>query len=158
MAAVGKSESWLICQRGALVSQRPGCSVQRQPASITWYPLSVPTREELRNLTVQLRRDLFNLFDFLQTTFVPILHLGCYRPRSKMDDDNDDDRAPLFVACVTVTSAVAVVLASLRSYVRLRIVRNFGPDDWTSLLAAVYFLTLEYCIWLFVYSYDKRLD
>lgn len=72
--------------------------------------------------------------------------------------NDDDDRAPLFVACVTTTSAVAVVLASLRTYVRLRIVRSFGADDWTSLLATVYPLTLKYCIWLSVYSYDKRLD
>lgn len=50
---------------------------------------------------------------------------------------DDSNRAPAFLACVTITSGVALVLVALRIYVRLRIVRTFGSDDYTILLATV---------------------
>ena len=52
----------------------------------------------------------------------------------------DHNRAPGFIACVTITSAAALILVSLRMYVRLRIVHKFGVDDAIILLAMVYIL------------------
>ncbi|KAL8687762.1 MAG: hypothetical protein Q9218_006160 [Villophora microphyllina] len=45
--------------------------------------------------------------------------------------DDSDNRAQGFLACVTITTTVALVLISLRFYVRLGIVRKHGADDYT---------------------------
>lgn len=47
-------------------------------------------------------------------------------------------RAPGFIACVTIITAAALALVSLRTYVRVAIVRNFGSDDLTAVLALVF--------------------
>lgn len=57
-------------------------------------------------------------------------------------------RAPGFIACVTIVTAAALALVSLRTYVRLAIVRKFGSDDLTALLALV-FLISSMCAQLF---------
>ena len=57
--------------------------------------------------------------------------------------NDDSNRAPGFIACMTVTSAVALVLVLLRVYVRLGIVRKFGADDCTILLAMVRIIALK---------------
>lgn len=44
---------------------------------------------------------------------------------------------------MTVTVAVALILISLRVYVRLKIVRKFGVEDSVILLAMVYTLALH---------------
>lgn len=46
-------------------------------------------------------------------------------------------RAPGFIACVTIITVAALALVSLRTYVRLAIVRKFGSDDLTALLALI---------------------
>ena len=51
--------------------------------------------------------------------------------------DNNHNRAPGFIACVSVFSVTALILVALRLYVRLRIVRLFGADDFATLLAMV---------------------
>ena len=48
------------------------------------------------------------------------------------------DRALMFVTCMTVSTTIALVLVSLRMYTRLKIVRRFGMDDFTILLAMVH--------------------
>ena len=45
------------------------------------------------------------------------------------------NRAPGFIACSVITSTAALALVSLRTYVRLAIVRKFGIDDYTIHLA-----------------------
>lgn len=47
------------------------------------------------------------------------------------------DRSPGFLACVSITTAAAVFLVSLRTYVRTAILRKFGSDDYTILGAMV---------------------
>lgn len=47
------------------------------------------------------------------------------------------DRSAGFLACVSITTAAALFLVSLRTYVRAAIVRKFGPDDYTILGAMV---------------------
>lgn len=51
-------------------------------------------------------------------------------------------RAPGFIACVTTTTAAALALVALRTYVRLAIVRKFGLDGLTALLALVFVTSL----------------
>ena len=62
--------------------------------------------------------------------------------------NNDSNRAPGFIACMTVTSTIALFLVFLRVYVRLRIVRRFGTDDCTIVLAMVRIMALK-CYFLF---------
>ncbi|KAI4219107.1 MAG: hypothetical protein LQ349_008455 [Xanthoria aureola] len=47
------------------------------------------------------------------------------------------NRAPGFIACSVVTSTAALALVSLRTYVRLAVVRKFGIDDYTIHLAMI---------------------
>ena len=48
------------------------------------------------------------------------------------------NRAPGFITGVTIVSAAALAFVSLRTYVRLAIVRKFGFDDLTILGAMVF--------------------
>ena len=48
-------------------------------------------------------------------------------------------RAPLVTDIVVPLAIVAISLACVRFYVRARLVRSFGKDDWL-LVAAVFFL------------------
>ena len=59
--------------------------------------------------------------------------------------NDDSNRAPGFIACMAVTSAIALILVLLRVYVRLRIVRRFGADDCTVVLAMVRIIALTRC-------------
>ena len=47
------------------------------------------------------------------------------------------NRAPDFIACMVTTTIMALILVSLRLYVRLAIVRKLGADDCTIVLAMV---------------------
>ena len=47
--------------------------------------------------------------------------------------------APLFYDIAVPLAIIAVILATLRFYVRTRLIKSFGRDDWL-LLAAVIFL------------------
>lgn len=51
--------------------------------------------------------------------------------------NDDSNRAPGFITCMAVTSAAALILVSLRVYVRLGVVHNVGIDDGTIVLAMV---------------------
>lgn len=62
---------------------------------------------------------------------------------------DQNTRAPGFIACVTITTVAALALVSLRTYVRLVIVRQFGLDDLTALLALVFLIPLL-CVRLFL--------
>ena len=59
--------------------------------------------------------------------------------------NDDSNRAPGFIARMTVTSAVALLLVLLRFYVRLGIVRRVGADDCTIVLAMVRIIALKRC-------------
>ncbi|KAL8911359.1 MAG: hypothetical protein Q9171_003453 [Xanthocarpia ochracea] len=56
------------------------------------------------------------------------------------------NRAPGFIACSAITSAAALVLVSLRTYVRLAIVRRFGIDDYTIHMAMAINSLHQLCI------------
>ena len=49
----------------------------------------------------------------------------------------DEDRATGFVICVSITTIAALLVVALRIYVRTRIIRAVGRDDWAILLAMV---------------------
>ncbi|KAL8669115.1 MAG: hypothetical protein Q9168_006280 [Polycauliona sp. 1 TL-2023] len=50
---------------------------------------------------------------------------------------NNDDRTADIIACTTITTVAVLVAVSLRIYVRLAIVRNIGPDDYTIILSTI---------------------
>ena len=50
---------------------------------------------------------------------------------------DDQNRGPGFITCTAITNGAAFGLVTLRVYVRVAIVRNFGMDDYTVLLAMV---------------------
>ena len=51
--------------------------------------------------------------------------------------NDNHNKAPAFIASMTIMSAIALILVSLRVYVRLAIVRPFGPSEFTIVLAMV---------------------
>ncbi|KAJ4319444.1 hypothetical protein N0V84_006346 [Fusarium piperis] len=53
-----------------------------------------------------------------------------------------ENRGPQLTAVCATFTTTAVIAVALRCYVRLRIVRNFGIDDWAMLGALVSFLIL----------------
>lgn len=48
-----------------------------------------------------------------------------------------EDRGPQLVAVCAIFTITTVIAVGLRCYVRLRLVRNFGLDDWAMIAALV---------------------
>jgi hypothetical protein len=53
------------------------------------------------------------------------------------DPGDGDDRGPGLIAAAVLLFTLAATTVALRFYTRLRIVRVFGPEDWTILVALV---------------------
>lgn len=51
--------------------------------------------------------------------------------------DGDEDRGPQFIAAAAVTTAAALIAVCLRMYVRIRIVRAVGIDDYMIIVSMV---------------------
>lgn len=51
--------------------------------------------------------------------------------------DPNDNRAPGFIACLAITTFAALVTVCLRVYVRARVIRMLGWDDYTAIFAMV---------------------
>lgn len=53
------------------------------------------------------------------------------------DVDSRNSKLPVVVTFVSVLLSLVVVVFSLRFYIRLRLVRSVGVDDWVIFLALV---------------------
>jgi hypothetical protein len=58
--------------------------------------------------------------------------------------DDDINKGPLVLALCTVTTSVALIAVGTRIFVRVRIVKNVGWDDYTILGAMVTFQALPH--------------
>lgn len=51
--------------------------------------------------------------------------------------DGDLDKGPIFLTVTLITATIALVVVGLRVYVRTKIIRAVGWDDWMIILAMV---------------------
>jgi hypothetical protein len=58
-------------------------------------------------------------------------------PAERLPPDAYENCAGRIVAIITACLVVAIVVVSLRFYVRLVIIRKFGADDWALAVALV---------------------
>jgi hypothetical protein len=58
-------------------------------------------------------------------------------------DNPTDSRAGTIIAVVIVLCTLTSICVALRFYARMRIGKNLGMDDWTTLAALVSFLGLS---------------
>lgn len=54
----------------------------------------------------------------------------------------DENNLPQILVVQTILTFLAVTAVTLRLYVRIRLIKNPGYDDWTMLIAAVRFHSL----------------
>ena len=48
-----------------------------------------------------------------------------------------DTKGPLVISVTWVFTSLVIVVVAVRFYVRTKILKHVGPDDWLMLLAAV---------------------
>ena len=64
-----------------------------------------------------------------------------------MDNPGENEtQAPQLVASATLLWVLAASLVGLRSYIRTKIVKVFGAEDWTLLTALVFSLGHSICL------------
>ena len=64
-----------------------------------------------------------------------------------MDNPGENEtQAPQLVASATLLWVLAASLVGLRSYIRTKIVKVFGAEDWTLLTALVFSLAHSICL------------
>lgn len=68
----------------------------------------------------------------------------------------DEDRGPQFIVAAAVTTVAALIAVCLRTYVRIRIVRAVGIDDYMIIVSMVMLQTSTYCYGSFS-NYARRL-
>ena len=51
--------------------------------------------------------------------------------------DGDLNKGPIVLTVTLITAIIALILVGLRMYVRTKIIRAVGCDDWTIILAMV---------------------
>ena len=51
--------------------------------------------------------------------------------------DGDLNKGPIFLIVTLITATIALILVGLRMYVRTKIIRAVGWDDWMIILAMV---------------------